>query len=69
MSNAYTEVTKDQNNAVNRGVAPDHKVDGFNSQAAPVRPPQAAIFDEGASSLPEIQGCLRSKARAFRCPQ
>jgi hypothetical protein len=55
MSNAYTEVTKDQNNAVNRGVVPDHKVDGFNSQAAPVRPPQAAMFDKGASSLPEIQ--------------
>jgi hypothetical protein len=33
MSNSYTEVTKDQNNAVNRGVVPDHKVDGFNSQA------------------------------------
>jgi hypothetical protein len=39
----------------NRGVVPDHKVDGFNSQAAPVRPPQAAMFDKGASSLPEIQ--------------
>jgi hypothetical protein len=37
-----------------RGVVPDHKVDGFNSQAAPVRPPQAAMFDKGASSLPEI---------------
>ena len=61
MSNAYTEVTKDQNNAVNRGVVPDHKVDGFNSQAAPVRPPQAAMFDKAhlrcpKSRMPAIKG-------------
>jgi hypothetical protein len=55
MSNGYTEITKDHNSAVDRGVVPDHKVDGYNSQAAPVRPPQAAMFDKGATTLSEVQ--------------
>jgi hypothetical protein len=51
--------------AVNRGVVPDHKVDGFNSEAAPVRPPQAAMFDKGAASLSEIQdACDQRRAHS-----
>jgi hypothetical protein len=37
------------------GECPPHKVDGFNSQAAPVRPPAAAMFNRGAANLAEIK--------------
>jgi hypothetical protein len=44
---------------------PDHKVDGFNSQAAPVRPPQAAMFDKGATTLAEVQdACDQRRAHS-----
>lgn len=33
---------------------PDHLVDGYDSAGTKTRPPQAAIFDRGATSLPQI---------------
>jgi hypothetical protein len=30
MSNGYTEISKYHNDAVSRGVVPDHKVDGYD---------------------------------------
>jgi hypothetical protein len=34
---------------------PPTKIDGYNSQAAPVRPPQAAQFNKGATDIREVQ--------------
>jgi hypothetical protein len=34
---------------------PPHKVDGYNSQAAPVTPPAAAKFGVGARSIEQIK--------------
>ena len=44
-----------EGNKMTSTAMPDHRVDGYNSQAAPVRPPQAAMFDKGATTLPEIE--------------
>jgi hypothetical protein len=44
---------------------PPHRVDGYNSQAAPVRPPQAAMFNKGARHLAEIQdACNQRRAHS-----
>ena len=44
-----------QTDAVDHGVVSDQQIDGYNSEAAPVRPPQAAMFDKGATTLAEMQ--------------
>jgi hypothetical protein len=37
---------------------PPHRVDGYNSQAAPLRPPAASKFGVGASNLTEINDAI-----------
>jgi hypothetical protein len=44
---------------------PPHRVDGYNSQAAPVRAPQAAMFNKGAKHIREIEdACAQRRAHS-----
>jgi hypothetical protein len=54
MSNGYQQVSRDTA-AAERGAVPDHPVDGYNLQAAPVTPPTAAKFNQDARDLTELQ--------------
>jgi hypothetical protein len=44
---------------------PPNRVDGYNSQAAPVRPPQAAKFGPGATHIAQIKdACDQRRAHS-----
>ena len=65
LSNGYQRVSRDTS-AAKCGVVPDHWIDGYNSQAAPVTPPAAASSNQDARAPTELQQATCAHLRKVR---